>query len=94
MFSCQSCPVTVLHLRSLPLQELWDVVSDLQAEGTDEMLLEALCRGIGVHHSGLDTRYRQAVEMLFRSRHLQVGVSCVCRGGAVGGVGVSCQDGL
>eukprot|EP00775_Hariotina_reticulata_P012834 gene12834-12962_t len=52
--------------------ELWGVISDLAAEGTDRDLLQALARGIGVHHSGLDTHYRQAVEMLFRSKHLQV----------------------
>jgi replicative superfamily II helicase len=35
-------------------------------------LRAALLRGIGVHHSGLDKKYRQAVETLFRSKHLQV----------------------
>lgn len=56
----------------LLLQDLWDTIADLRADGTDPDLLQALARGIGVHHSGLDTRYRQAVEMLFRSKHLQV----------------------
>jgi len=53
-------------------QELWETIADLRADGTDQDLLDALARGVGVHHSGLDTRYRQAVEMLIRSRHLQV----------------------
>eukprot|EP00983_Pelagomonas_calceolata_P070933 1150973-Pelagomonas_calceolata.AAC.10 len=38
----------------------------------DEGLLEALMRGIGVHHSSLPKEYRQQVESLFRARVLQV----------------------
>ena len=34
-------------------------------------LLVALARGIGVHHGGLNLRYRQAVEQLFRSKTIQ-----------------------
>ncbi len=56
-------------------QVLQEAVSDLRQQGCDEGLLEALARGIAVHHGGLDTKYRQAVEMLFRSKHLQVRLS-------------------
>ena len=66
-------PVHLCPAAALLPQELWEVIADLSAEGTDPDLLAALARGVGVHHSGLDTRYRQAVEMLFRSKHLQVG---------------------
>jgi hypothetical protein len=38
-------------------------------------LLRALARGVGVHHSGLHTWYRQAVEALFRSKVLGVVVA-------------------
>lgn len=38
----------------------------------DSPLKQALRRGIGVHHSGLPTKYRQVVEILFRCGHLQV----------------------
>lgn len=48
------------------------MISELRELGTDDQLLEWLARGVGVHHSGLDTKYRHAVEMLFRSKHLQV----------------------
>lgn len=34
--------------------------------------VRALKRGIGIHHAGLPTKYRQAVERLFRVRALQV----------------------
>lgn len=66
--TCSSC------CSMLP-QELWDAIADLAASGTDQVLLDGLARGIGVHHSGLDTRYRQVVEMLSRSKHLQVGAA-------------------
>lgn len=35
-------------------------------------LIRSLTRGIGVHHSGLPTGYRQSVEILFRCGHLRV----------------------
>lgn len=34
-------------------------------------LARAMQRGIGVHHGGLPTRYRQNVEILFRCKYLQ-----------------------
>ena len=40
----------------------------------NRMLWRALRRGIGVHHAGLPKKYRQLSEILFRSRHLKVGV--------------------
>lgn len=36
------------------------------------MYIEALERGIGLHHSGLPRRYRSAVESLFRKGYLRV----------------------
>lgn len=38
----------------------------------DDPLKQALQRGIGVHHSGLPTKYRQVVEILFRCGHLRL----------------------
>ncbi|KAG6985331.1 alpha-glucosidase [Physcia stellaris] len=35
-------------------------------------LLDALSRGIGVHHAGMNRKYRQVVEMLFRGGFLRV----------------------
>ncbi|CAZ81942.1 unnamed protein product [Tuber melanosporum] len=53
--------------------------SDLQIDidnlirwGIPEVLVHAFSRGIGVHHSGMNRKYRQAVEMLFRKGYLRV----------------------
>ena len=52
----------------------------------DSALVKALHRGIGVHHSGLPTKYRQVVEILFRCHYLRVVIAtgdiCCCRGKA------------
>ncbi|KAL6805406.1 hypothetical protein J3E68DRAFT_441857 [Trichoderma sp. SZMC 28012] len=38
----------------------------------DTLLLAALQRGVGVHHSGLNREYRQVVEVMFRKGYLRV----------------------
>ena len=54
-------------------QVLYEAVKSLEEVGAGSPALRAaLLRGVGVHHSGLDTKFRQAVEMLFRSKNLQV----------------------
>lgn len=40
-------------------------------------MLRALRRGVGIHHSGLNRRYRQLVELAFRSKYLRV---VICTG--------------
>ena len=42
------------------------------AMDNDDPLKQALRHGIGVHHSGLPTKYRQVVEILFRCGYLRV----------------------
>ena len=44
----------------------------LRRIGLAEWLMQALTRGIGIHHAGMNRKYRQAVEMLFRKRFLRV----------------------
>jgi hypothetical protein len=62
-------PASVL----VSIQVLYEAVKGLEEVGAGSPALRAaLLRGVGVHHSGLDTKFRQAVEMLFRSKHLQV----------------------
>lgn len=52
--------------------ELESDISDLIRWGVSPMLVNAFKRGIGVHHTGLNRKYRQAVEMLFRKGYLRV----------------------
>jgi superfamily II RNA helicase len=47
-------------------------LDDLESWFSNSVLINALRRGIGVHHSGMDKKYRQTVERLFRSGHLKV----------------------
>ncbi|UPX11156.1 RNA helicase [Ascochyta rabiei] len=44
----------------------------LRDRGVAEWLVSALSRGIGVHHAGMNRKYRQVVEILFRRGYLQV----------------------
>ncbi|TGZ84201.1 P-loop containing nucleoside triphosphate hydrolase protein [Ascodesmis nigricans] len=39
---------------------------------TDRVFIDALKRGIGVHHAGMNRQYRQVVEILFRKGYLRV----------------------
>jgi hypothetical protein len=43
--------------------------------GKDNLLIRALRLGVGIHHPGMPTRYRQNVEILFRARYLRVVIS-------------------
>lgn len=44
----------------------------MSRRGLPPWLTEALTRGIGVHHAGMNRKYRQVVEMLFRKGYLRV----------------------
>ena len=44
----------------------------MKLRGLPSWLTDALQRGIGVHHAGMNRKYRQAVEMLFRQGYLRV----------------------
>ena len=52
--------------------ELDNTVAKLRWADIDEKLIHAFQRGIGVHHAGMNLRYRQAVEMWFRRGFLTV----------------------
>jgi superfamily II RNA helicase len=44
----------------------------LRDRGVADWLISALNRGIGIHHAGINRKYRQVVEILFRRGYLQV----------------------
>ncbi|MCJ1308067.1 hypothetical protein MMC25_001718 [Agyrium rufum] len=53
-------------------EEFLQVIDTLKWKNVDPLLIAAFERGIGVHHSGMTRKYRQAVEIWFRKRFLRV----------------------
>ncbi|KAE8449822.1 hypothetical protein EG329_007299 [Mollisiaceae sp. DMI_Dod_QoI] len=58
--------------KQLQKAELHEYVNALRWKNVKEELIELLRRGIGVHHAGMNRKYRQCVEMLFRKGFLRV----------------------
>lgn len=56
-------------------EELEKHLNSLKWQRCKPELLNALRRGLGVHHAGMNRQYRQAVEMLFRKGYLTVVVA-------------------
>ncbi|GFG16677.1 uncharacterized helicase C694.02 [Aspergillus udagawae] len=56
-------------------RELLEEIEMMKGRKVKPLLLEALKRGVGVHHAGLNRRYRQCVERLFRAGFLRVVVA-------------------
>ena len=52
--------------------EVDEFASSLHWAGVNPRLIVALKRGVAIHHSGCNRKYRQAVEMLFRRGFLRV----------------------
>ncbi|KAK8224933.1 hypothetical protein HDK90DRAFT_543759, partial [Phyllosticta capitalensis] len=52
--------------------ELDAYAKELRFRSVSEDLIEALSRGIGVHHAGMNRKYRHVVEILFRKGLLRV----------------------
>ncbi|KAF8857718.1 P-loop containing nucleoside triphosphate hydrolase protein [Acephala macrosclerotiorum] len=58
--------------KQLQKAELHEYIIALRRKNIREGLIELLRRGIGVHHAGMNRKYRQCVEMLFRKGFLRV----------------------
>ncbi|ESZ96877.1 hypothetical protein SBOR_2742 [Sclerotinia borealis F-4128] len=58
--------------KRLQKEELDGFIRQLRRKQIREDLIELLRRGIGVHHAGMNRKYRQCVEMLFRKGFLKV----------------------
>lgn len=56
----------------LPASELEETICSLRFRDINSRIIDALRRGIGVHHAGMNHKYRQVVEMLFRKGFLTV----------------------
>lgn len=58
--------------KQLQKAELDEYIRSLRWKKVREELIDLLRRGIGVHHAGMNRKYRQCVEMLFRKGFLRV----------------------
>ena len=68
-------PIDGFHFAARHKQEQSELAiwyRQLTKRGVQPWLMEALERGIGVHHAGMNRKYRQVVEMLFRKGFLRV----------------------
>ncbi|KAL8797979.1 MAG: hypothetical protein Q9182_007056 [Xanthomendoza sp. 2 TL-2023] len=68
-------PVEGFHFANMAkceADELAAIHKELKYRNLDPWMMESLTRGIGVHHAGMNRKYRQAVEMLFRKGFLRV----------------------
>jgi ATP-dependent RNA helicase DDX60 len=68
-------PVNGFHLadtQKLTPSELQQYADELKVRLVPDWLINALKRGIGVHHAGLNRKYRQVCEILFRKGYLRV----------------------
>jgi hypothetical protein len=58
--------------KQLQREELDEFIRQLRRKYIKEELIDLLKRGIGIHHAGMNRKYRQTVEMLFRKGFLRV----------------------
>lgn len=68
-------PIDGFHFadnKKMSQQELDDFAYQMRRRGVDDWLIDGLRRGIGVHHAGMNRKYRYCVEMLFRRGYLRV----------------------
>ncbi|KAJ4309438.1 hypothetical protein N0V84_011507 [Fusarium piperis] len=61
--------------KAMQQKEFDDLMASLDADRVPLWLIAALRRGLGVHHAGMNRRYRQIVEMLFRRGYLRLVVA-------------------
>jgi superfamily II RNA helicase len=70
-----AAPVDGFHFaakQKAQASELSEYFYQMTRRGVSPWLTLALRRGIGVHHAGMNRKYRQVVEMLFRKGYLRV----------------------
>lgn len=68
--------------------ELVEFIKSLEGENIRPYLFSALKRGVAVHHAGMNRRYRQVVEILFRKGYL---TAVVATGTLALGINMPCK---
>jgi len=84
-------PVDNFHfadLKKLQASEMETYVKQLRRKHIAEWLIKAISRGVGVHHAGMNRKYRQVVEILFRKGYLRV---IVATGTLALGINMPCK---
>ncbi|KAM0344559.1 hypothetical protein ACHAPU_007333 [Fusarium lateritium] len=61
--------------KTMQQKDFDDLVCSLSRDKVAGWLIDALRRGLGVHHAGMNRQYRQIVEMLFRQGYLRLVVA-------------------
>ncbi|TLD21429.1 hypothetical protein PspLS_09123 [Pyricularia sp. CBS 133598] len=74
--------------RKCQLEDLEELIRSLKWANLDPIFIEALRRGVGVHHAGMNRKYRQVVEMLCRRGFLTV---VIATGTLALGINVPCK---
>lgn len=60
------------NLKKLTHAEFREYAQELIYRGVSQEFIDALKRGIGIHHAGMNRKYRQVCEILFRKGYLSV----------------------
>jgi superfamily II DNA or RNA helicase len=84
-------PVESFHFadnKKMTQEELGKYMKELIRRELPQWLLDSLIRGVGVHHAGLNRKYRQVVEILFRKGYLRV---IVATGTLALGINMPCK---
>lgn len=86
-----NAPIDGFHFTDrtkLMQSQLEEYADELRWRGVPDSLIEALSRGVGVHHAGMNRKYRHVVELLFRRGYLRV---IVATGTLALGINMPCK---
>ena len=76
-------------IRAMGDPDVEEMINKLRGPKVKDIYIEALRRGIGMHHEGCNTRYRRTVEILFRRGFLRV---VIATGTLALGINMPCKS--